>query len=412
MIDITRRGLLGASAAGLAIGATRGRAQGAPGLKIGVLTDMSGTYRDVAGPLAVLAVQQALEESGVGKGGGIAVEVLSADHQNKPDIAASVARQWFDRDGVDLIVDGVNSACGLAIAGVAKEKNKIHINNGAASSDLTGPQCNANTIHWSYDTYMLAKSTGGALVAAGGDSWFFITADYTFGHTLERETTAFVTAAKGKVLGATTYPFPQTTDFSSQLLQAQSSGAKVIGLASAGVDTANQVKQAHEFGIPQSGVKLAGLLAFISDVHAIGLEIGQGLVITNSFYWDGNDRSRAFAERLKPKAPTVRPGMVHAGDYACVLHYMKVARAMGAAEAKKSGAATVAAMKAMPTDDDAFGPGFIRADGRVIHPSFLWEVKKPSESKQPWDYYKPIATTPADQAFRPLAESKCPLVAS
>jgi branched-chain amino acid transport system substrate-binding protein len=408
-MELTRRIVLGTAMAGMSGLGRAARAQ-APGLKIGVLTDMSGTYRDVAGPLAVLAVKQALEEFGVGGGNGLQVEVLSADHQNKPDIAANVARQWCDRDAVDMIVDGVNSACGLAIASVAKEKNKVYVNNGAASSDLTGPQCNANTIHWAYDTYMLAKSTGGAMAKAGGDSWFFITADYTFGHTLERETTAFIKAASGKVLGSVSYPFPNTTDFSSQLLQAQTSGAKVIGLASAGVDTSNQVKQAHEFGIMQAGIKLAGLLTFISDVHAIGLDIAQGLVVTNSFYWDGNDRTRAFAERLKPKAPSVRPGMVHAGDYACVLHYLKTVKEMGVAEAKKDGAATVARMKAMPTDDDAFGPGKIRPDGRVLHPAFLWEVKSPAESKQPWDYFKLIATTPADDAFRPLADGNCPLV--
>jgi branched-chain amino acid transport system substrate-binding protein len=382
----------------------------APGLKIGVLTDMSGTYRDASGPLAILAVQQALEEFGVGGANGLRVDVVSADHQNKADVAANVSREWFDRDGVDLIVDGTNSACGLAIAGVAKEKNKIHINSGAATSDMTGALCNANTLHWTYDTYMLAKSTGGAMVKAGGTSWFFITADYAFGHTLERDCTGFVTGAGGRVVGAIAYPFPTTTDFSSQLLQAQTSGAKVIGLATAGVDTANLVKQAHEFGVVQAGVKLAGLLAFISDIHAIGLETGQGLVITNSFYWDANERSRAFSNRLKPKAPTQRPGMIHAGDYSGVLHYLKTVKQMGVAEAKKSGAATVAQMKAIPTDDDAFGPGRIRADGRVIHPSFLWEVKKPSEMQYPWDYLKLVATTPSDEAFRPLAAGKCSLV--
>jgi branched-chain amino acid transport system substrate-binding protein len=409
MVDLTRRILLGTAAAGASGIGRRARAQDA-GLKIGVLTDMSGTYRDVSGPLAVMAVRQALEESGIGGGNPLKVDVLVADHQNKPDIAASVAAEWCDRDGVDMITDGVNSACGLSIAGVAKAKNKVYVNNGAATSDLTGPQCNANTIHWAYDTYMLAKSTGGAMVKSGGTSWFFITADYTFGHTLERETTAFVTAEGGKVLGSLAYPFPQTTDFSSQLLQAQTSGAKVIGLASAGVDTSNQIKQAHEFGITQSGIKLAGLLTFISDVHAIGLEIGQGLVVTNSFYWDHNDRTRAFANRLKVKAPAVRPGMVHAGDYACVMHYLKTAAAMGVAAAKRDGAATVARMKAMPTDDDAFGPGSIREDGRVLHPSFLWEVKRPAESQYPWDYFKPVATTPADQAFRPLDKGGCSLV--
>ncbi len=404
-MNISRRGLIGTAAIGAAGLPRLARAQAA-GLKIGVLTDMSGTYRDASGPLAVMAVQQAVEEFGQ----GMTVEVISADHQNKPDIAANVARQWYDRDGVDYIVDGVNSACGLAIAGVAHEKNKVAANSGAATSDLTGVQCNANSMHWSYDTYMLAKSTGAAMVRNGGDTWYFITADYTFGHTLERETSGFVTSANGKVLGSVSYPFPTTTDFSSQLLQAQSSGAKVIGLASAGVDTSNQIKQAHEFGLAQAGIRLAGLLTFISDVHAIGLETGQGLVITDSFYWDGNDRARAFSGRLQKRSPAVRPGMVHAGDYSCVVHYLKVARDMGVAEAKKDGAATVARMKAMPTDDDAFGPGSIRVDGRVIHPSFLWEVKKPSESKYAWDYLKPIATTPADQAFRPLDAGGCPLV--
>jgi branched-chain amino acid transport system substrate-binding protein len=378
-------------------------------LKVGVLTDMSGPYRDASGSLAVLSVRQALEEMGVG-GGGTDVDVVAADHQNKPDVAATIARNWWGRDGVDLIVDGVNSACGLAIASVAKEKNKVYINSGAASSDLTGSQCNANTIHWSYDTYMLAKSTGGAMVKAGGTSWFFITADYTFGHTLERETTTFIIESGGTVLGSLRYPFPSTTNFSSQLLQAQVSGAKVIGLASAGLDTSNQVKQAHESGITQSGIKLAGLLTFISDVHTIGLDIAQGMIVTNSFYWDGNDRSRAFAARLKPKAPAVRPCMIHAGDYSSVIHYMKVVKAMGIPEAKKDGAATIARMKAMPTDDDAFGPGTIREDGRVLHPSFLWEVKGPAESKYSWDYFKPIATTPADQAFRPLGAGGCPMV--
>jgi branched-chain amino acid transport system substrate-binding protein len=406
-MDLTRRLLLGA-AAGTTVVGRRARAQSA-GLKVGVLTDMSGPYRDASGSLAVLSVRQALEEMGVG-GGGTDVDVVAADHQNKPDVAATIARNWWGRDGVDLIVDGVNSACGLAIASVAKEKNKVYINSGAASSDLTGSQCNANTIHWSYDTYMLAKSTGGAMVKAGGTSWFFITADYTFGHTLERETTTFIIESGGTVLGSLRYPFPSTTNFSSQLLQAQVSGAKVIGLASAGLDTSNQVKQAHESGITQSGIKLAGLLTFISDVHTIGLDIAQGMIVTNSFYWDGNDRSRAFAARLKPKAPTVRPCMIHAGDYSSVIHYMKVVKAMGIPEAKKDGAATIARMKAMPTDDDAFGPGTIREDGRVLHPSFLWEVKDPAESKYSWDYFKPIATTPADQAFRPLGAGGCSLV--
>jgi branched-chain amino acid transport system substrate-binding protein len=383
----------------------RARAQGAA-LKIGCLTDLSGPYKDLGGPVAIAAVHQAIEDFGV-SGKGMTVEVISGDHQNKPDIGASVARQWFDRDGVDIIVEVANSGVALAVAGVAKEKNKVYANSGAATSDLTNAQCNANTIHWAYDTYMLARSTGGAMVKAGGDSWFFITADYAFGHALERDVTAFIKAAGGKVAGSVSYPFPGTTDFSSLLLQAQSSGAKVVGLCNAGTDTVNSIKQAKEFGLQQ---QLAGLLLFISDVHALGLETAQGIALTSSFYWDYNDGTRAFSERLKPKAPNVRPTMVQAGVYSSVLHYLKVAQAMGPAEAKKDGAATVAAMKKMPTEDDCFGKGSIREDGRKIHPSYLWEIKKPSESKGPWDYYKLLGTTPADQAFRPLSESVCKLV--
>jgi branched-chain amino acid transport system substrate-binding protein len=406
-MSISRRGLLGAAAIAAAAPGI-GRAQAATTLRIGVLTDMSGPYKDLAGPVAVQCVTQALEDYGV-SGKGMRVEVLTADHQNKADVGATIARAWADRDGVDLILEVANSGVGLAVAGVAKEKNKVYINTGAATSDLTGVQCNANTLHWVYDTYMLAKSTGAAMVKAGGNSWYFITADYAFGHAMTRDTTGFITAAGGKVLGETDYPFPATTDFSSQLLQASSSGAKVIGLSSAGTDTTNQIKQATEFGLTDRGIKLAGLLVFISDVHALGLETAQGLVVTNSFYWDGNDRTRAFSERLKPKAPTVRPTMVQAGVYSATLHYLKTAQEMGIAEAKKDGAATVVRMKSMPTDDDCFGAGKIRVDGRVIHPSFLWEVKTPSASKYPWDYYTLLATTPADQAFRPLADGKCSL---
>ena len=406
-MQINRRHLLAASAAG-AVVPLLGRAQSSPVLKIGVLTDMSGPYKDLAGPVAVQCVNQALEDFGAA-GKGLKVEVVVADHQNKPDVGAGVARGWFDRDGVDLVTEVANSGVALAVAGVAKEKNKVYVNSGAATSDLTGAQCNANTVHWVYDTYMLAKSTGGAMVKAGGDSWYFITADYAFGHAMTRDTVGFITAAGGKVLGDLSYAFPGTTDFSSQLLQAQASGAKIVGLSSAGADTINQIKQAKEFGLGNRGIKLAGLLVFISDVHALGLETAQGLVVTNSFYWDANDRTRAFSERLKPKAPSVRPTMVQAGVYSSTLHYLKAAMAMGVADAKKDGAATVAKMKSMPTEDDCFGAGSIRADGRCIHPSFLYQVKTPAESKYPWDYYKLLATTPADQAFRPLADGKCSL---
>jgi len=408
-MPISRRGLLGSAAATLPIlGARPGRAQAGGTLKIGVLTDLSGPYQDITGSLAVAAAQLATEDFGVA-GKGFKAEVVQADHQNKADIGAGIARQWFDRDGVDVILEVANSAVGLAVAGVAKDKNKVYLNSGSATSDLTGSACNANTIHWVYDTYMLAKSTGGALVKAGGDSWFFITADYTFGQALQRDVTGFVTEAGGKVVGSIKYPFPGTTDFSSVLLQAQASGAKILGLANAGADTVNSIKQAHEFGLTPK-MKLAGLLVFISDVHSMGLPVAQGLVLTDSFYWDLNDRTRKFSERLKPKSPARRPTMVQAGVYSSALHYLKVAAAMGVVQAKQDGAATVAQLKATPTDDDAFGAGTIRADGRKLHPSYLWEVKTPAESKGPWDYYKPLATTPADQAFRPMDKGGCALV--
>jgi len=403
-MSLTRRTLLATAAAVPAVA----RAQGTPTLKIGCLTDMSGPYKDLAGPGAIAALNQALEEYGV-SGKGMNVEVLSADHLNKPDVGATVARQWFDRDGVDLIVEVANSGVALAVAGIAKEKNKVYLNTGAATSDLTGSACNANTIHWVYDTFMLAKSTGGAMVKTGGDSWFFITADYAFGKALQRDTTDFVQGAGGKVLGSVAYPFPGTTDFSSYLIQAQASGAKVLGLANAGTDTINSIKQAKEFGIK---MRLAGLLLFLTDIHSLGLEIAQGIVLTDSFYWDMNDRARAFSNRLSPKIGGGRPTMVQAGVYSAVLHYLKTASAMGVDQVKLDGAATVARMKQMPTDDDCFGTGSIRADGRKLHPAYLWEVKKPADSKGPWDYYKPLATTPADQAFRPLDKGACPLVRS
>ena len=406
---IDRRTLLAAAAAATtaaALPGARARAQGKPTLKVGCLTDLSGPYKDVAGPQAIQAVYQAMEDYGV-SAKGFNVEVVSADHQNKPDVGTAVASEWYDRQGVDLIVEVANSAVGLAVAGVAKEKNKVYINSGAATSAMTGSACNGNTIHWVYDTYMLAKSTGGALVKAGGDSWFFITADYAFGHSLQDDTTSFIKAANGKVLGSVAYPFPGTTDFSSLLLQAQSSGAKVLGLANAGTDTINSIKQAKEFGI---NMTLAGLLLFISDVHALGLETAQGIALTNSFYWDQNDRTRAFSERMKTKFPSARPGMVHAGVYSSTLHWLKVAGQAGVPFMKGSGTEVVEKLKALPTDDDCFGQGSIRIDGRKLHPSYLWKVKKPSESKGPWDYYAPISYSPADQAFRPLNEGGCSLV--
>lgn len=405
MTDLSRRALTLGGFAAASLPAI-GRAQGKPVLKIGCLTDMSGPYKDLAGPGAVSAVNQALEEFGVA-GKDFNVEVLVADHLNKPDVGTTRAREWFDRDGVDMIVEVANSGVALAVASVAKEKNKVYLNTGAATSDLSGKACNANTIHWVYDTYMLAKSTGAATVKSGGDSWYFITADYAFGHALQRDVTEFVNAAGGKVVGGQAYPFPGTTDFSSFLIQAQSSGAKVLGLANAGTDLINSIKQSKEFGIK---MQLAGLLLFLTDVHSLGLDVAQGIRYTNSFYWDMNDRARAFSDRYTARMKNTRPTMVQAGVYSATLHYLKTATAMGIAEAKKDGAATVERMKALPADDDCFGKSSIRADGRKIHPSYLWEVKKPSESKGAWDYCKPVATTPAEEAFRPLDKGGCPLV--
>src|SRR4051794_19787943 len=409
-MSVSRRGLLAAS-----VGATMmpvlprlTRAQAANTIRIGVLNDQSGTYRDISGPYGVECTRQAVQEFG---NKGFAVEVVVADHQNKPDVGVNIARQWYDQ-GVDLILDVPTSSVGLAVNQVAREKNKAYINTGSATSDLTGAQCSPNTVHWMYDTYMLAKSTGGAMVKAGGDSWFFITADYAFGHALERDTTNFVKAAGGKVTGSVRYPFPATSDFSSFLVQAQSSRAKVIGLANAGADTINSIKQAAEFGLTRRGTKLAVLLMFINDVHGLGLQAAQGLVCTETFYWDLNDRTRAFTAKVKPHLAGNMPSMSHAGCYAAALHYLKAAADMGAAAAKADGAAAVARMKAMPTEDDCFGAGSIRADGRKIHPSYLFEVKAPSESKGAWDYYKLLQTTPAEEAFRPLAEGACPLVRS
>jgi branched-chain amino acid transport system substrate-binding protein len=335
--------------------------------------------------------------------------VISGDHQNKPDVGAGLARQWIDRDKVDMIIDVPNSAVALAVAGVCKEMDKVYINSPGATADLTGPQCAPTTVHWTMDTWMLAHSTGGAMVKAGGDSWFFITADYAFGHALQRDTGNFVTQAGGKVLGNVLAPLGNS-DFSSFLIQAQASGAKVIGLANAGADTVNAIKQAGEFGITAKGVKLAGLLVFVSDVHALGLQTAQGIVVSNTFYWDRDDRTRAFSKRLQPMIGDVRAGMGQAGCYAGTFHYLKAVAAMGVAVAKKSGSAAVDRMKSMPTDDDCFGAGSIRADGRCLHPVYLYEVKSPAESKYAWDYYKLLATTSAEQGFRPLQDGGCPLI--
>ena len=411
-MDMSRRTLVRAAAAAPVAAAGglpwRGaRAQAANTIKLGVLVDLSGMYRDVTGQVSVAAARQAVQDFGPR---GFNVEVLAADQQNKPDVGVNVARQWFDRDGVDCLVDVATSSVSLAVNDICREKNKVHMNSSSATSDLTGRACTPNTVHWVYDTYMLANSVGGATVRAGGDTWFFIVADYAFGHALERDTGNFVRAAGGRVLGSVRTPFPGTADFSSFLVQAQSSGAKVIGLANAGGDTINCVKQASEFGLNRRGIRLASLLLFITEVHSLGLRTAQGLIVSESYYWDLNDRTRAFAARLRPQIGTAGIASTHAGTYASTLHYLKTVADMGVAAAKASGAAAVARMKAMPTDDDCFGPGSIRADGRKIHPAYLFEVKKPEESRGPWDYYKLLQTTSAEEAFRPLAQGGCALV--
>ncbi len=408
-MDLNRRSIFAAAGAATAIAPlSRARAQ-ANTIRIGVMNDQSGPYRDIAGPNGVIMAQIAAQEFG---NRGFTVEVIGADHQNKPDVGVNLARQWYDQ-GVDMILDVPTSSVGLAVNTVAKEKNKVYINVGSATADLTGPQCTPVTAHWVYDTYMLAKSTGGAMVRAGGRSWFFITADYAFGHALERDTGNFVRAAGGTVAGAVRYPFPATTDFSSFLLQAQASRAQVIGLANAGADTINSIKQISEFGLTRRGVKVAALLMFIADVHGLGLEAGQGLVMTESFYWDLNDRSRAFSRRVQPRLNNRHmPNMVTAGNYSAVLHYLKAVADMGVPAAKASGVEVMNRMKAMPVEDEAFGRGTLRQDGRMIIPSYLFEVKKPSESTGAWDYLKLLQTTPAEEAFRPVGEGGCALVRS
>jgi branched-chain amino acid transport system substrate-binding protein len=373
-------------------------------IKIGVLSDMSSLYTDLAGAGSIAAARMAVEDSGIEKR-GYKVEIISADHQNKPDVGSGIARQWYDVDKVDVIVDVPNSGVALAVNQITRDKGKVFLANGPASSDLTGKACSPNTVHWTYDTWMLANGTGSAIVKSGGDTWFFLTADYAFGLALERDTEAVVLKNGGKVLGKVRAPI-NTQDFSSFLLQAQASKAKIIGLANAGGDTTNSIKQAAEFGIVKGGQNLAGLLVFITDVHSLGLPTAQGLIITNTFYWDTNEQTRAFSKRFAAADKGIHPTMIHAGVYASLLHYLKAVEALKSDDGTK----VVAKMKEMPTDDPLFGKGTIRVDGRKIHPAYLMEVKKPSESKYPWDYYKVRATIPADQAFRPLAEGGCSLV--
>jgi branched-chain amino acid transport system substrate-binding protein len=373
-------------------------------IKIGVLNDQSSLYADLTGQGSVVAARMAVEDFGAAAK-GLKVEIIFADHQNKADVGSQIARQWYDAEKVDAIVDVPNSAVALAVNQITRDKGRAFIVSGAASSDLTGKACSPNTVHWTYDTWALANGTGNAIVKTGGDSWFFITADYAFGHALERDVEAVVLKNGGKVLGKVRHPL-NTQDFSSFLLQAQASRAKIVGLANAGGDTTNAIKQGAEFGIVRSGQNFAGLLVFITDVHALGLDKAQGLIFTESFYWDANDRTRAFAKRFAERNRGIHPTMIHAGVYAGTLHYLK------AVEALKSddGGKVIGRMKEMPTDDPLFGKGSIRADGRKVHDVFLFEVKKPSESKGAWDYYKLRTTIPAAQAFRPIDQGECPLV--
>jgi branched-chain amino acid transport system substrate-binding protein len=389
----------------LALGPVAALAQVSDGvIKIGVLNDQSSLYADLAGQGSVVAARMAVEDFGADKK-GMKVEIISADHQNKPDVGSAIARQWYDVDKVDVILDVPNSGVALAVNQITRDKGKALLVSGAATADLTGKACSPNTIHWTYDTWALANGTGNAIVKTGGDTWFFITADYAFGHALERDVEAVVIKNGGKVLGKVRHPL-NTADFSSFLLQAQASKAKIVGLANAGGDTTNSIKQAAEFGIVKGGQSLAGLLVFITDVHGLGLPTAQGLIFTETFYWDLNDKTRAFAKRFAERDKGIHPTMIHAGVYSAVTHYLKAVEALKSDDGTK----VIAKMKEMPTDDPLFGKGTIRVDGRKIHPAYLVEVKKPTESKAPWDYYKIRATIPAEQAFRPLDQGECPLV--
>ena len=405
-MTLTRRTLLGTTLAAAPFGTALAQPLT---IKLGVLNDQSGPYRDNTGAGSVACARLAVEEWG---NKGFNVEVISADHQNKPDIGASIARQWLDRDGVDVIMDVPTSSVALAVAAIVRERNKVYLNSGGGTADLTGVQCTPNTVHWTYDTYMLARSTATQLVKRGGDKWFFIVADYVFGQQLERDAAAFVRSSGGTVMGRAAYPFPETTDFSSYLLQAQASGANVIGFACAGNDTVNGVKQAHEFGLGVT-MRMAALLAHPTDVDAIGPELAQGLYLTSTFYWDMNEGTRAFTKRVRDRMPGKHPpNMIQAGCYGSALHYLKAVAALGPAKAKADGAAAVAQMKAMRTMDDAFGPGSIRGDGRALFPAFLFKTRAPGDIKNGWDLLDLVAATPATEAWRPIDEGGCSLMKS
>jgi branched-chain amino acid transport system substrate-binding protein len=374
----------------------------AEGVKIGILNDQSGVYADYGGKYSLEAARMAVEDFG-GNVLGEKIEIVTADHQNKPDLANSIARRWYEVEGVDMITELTTSSVALAVQELSKEKKKIDIVVGAASSRITGDACTPYGFHWAYDTHALAVGTGGALVEAGGDTWFFLTADYAFGYALEKDTGDLVKAKGGKVLGSVRIPL-NTADFSSFLLQAQSSKAKIIGLANAGLDTTNSIKQAAEFGIVAGGQKLAGLLLTLSEVHGLGLQAAQGLVLTEGFYWDQNDKTRAFSERFIKRTGHM-PSMIHAGTYSATLQYLKAVKAAGT----KDSDAVVRKLKELPVDDMFAQGGKVLENGRMVHDLYLFEVKKPSESKKPWDYYKQIAVVPGDKAFPSAKDSGCPL---
>jgi branched-chain amino acid transport system substrate-binding protein len=404
--SITRRAALGSGLAATTLG-RRARAERPP-IRVGVLTDMAGVYAANTGPGSVVGAQLAVEDF-LKTNPGFPVEVVSADLQLKPDVAMAISGQWLDAGGVDLITDVPLSSAAFAIGDLVKQKNKVAIFTGGASAAITGEHCGTNHLHWVYDTWSMPHGVVDATVKEGGDTWFFITADYAFGHSLEKDAASFVTAAKGKVVGEALAPFPGTTDFSSFLVQAKSSGAKVLGLANGGGDTVNCIKQASEFGLMKGGMKVAGLIFLIHDVHGVGLAAAQGVMLTEPFYWNMNDGTRAFAKRFGAKMPGNVPGSVHAGEYSAITHYLKAVAKVGYEKAKADGLAVVEAMKAMPTKDPLFGDGMVRKDGRVIHNLYLFEVKSPEQSKEPWDYYNLKRTVPAAEAFRPINAGGCSL---
>jgi branched-chain amino acid transport system substrate-binding protein len=399
----TRRGFIAAALASATLSAPGPARAQAARIRIGLLTDLSGPYRDTSGISSIACARQAIAEAS----GSMDVELLVADHQQKTDVGLGIARQWLDRDGVDVIIDVNNSAIALAVAGLVRDKDRMHLNTGAATSDLTGVACNPNTSAWTTDTWCRAHGTAGAVLQGGGKTWFFITADYAFGHSIQQDAARVIEAGGGRIVGSAPYPFPATSDFSAYLLQAASSGADVVAFANTGSDLANCIKQAREFGLPRPGQRLVAMSGYITDVHAIGIQDGQRLLMTENFYWDLNPRTRAFAARVHDATIANWPSTAHAAAYAATLHYLKVAADMGPAQAKQSGAATMAAMKRRPTDDDCFGPGVLRVDGRKIHPAYLFQVKPPAASSGPWDLFTVAETIPADQAFRPLSDGVC-----